>query len=174
VAVVAAARADTGHHRDRQLQIRQDRVGHQVRPTDRGDPQLGIGQRPQWVIDLGDDLLDPEGLGRQLGGHDVPVVALGHRQEQVGILGAGTSEGVLVGSVTADRVALERAREAVEGSRGDVEDRDLMAAVVEHHGEHRAHPTASDDHCSHAVQPRGVSLIGSRTTHTAHGAFENT
>ena len=37
-------------------------------------------------------------------------------------------------------------------------------------GEHRAHPTASDDDCFHDLS----SWIGSRTTQTAHGAFFRT
>ena len=48
------------------------------------------------------DLLDAERLGGQLGGHDVAVVALGQGQEDVGALGAGAAQDVLVGAVAAD------------------------------------------------------------------------
>ena len=58
-----------------------------------------------------------ERLDAQLGGHDVAVVALGQGEEQVGVLGAGAAQGVLVGAVAAERGAAERRRQAVERGR---------------------------------------------------------
>ena len=49
----------------------------------------------------------------------------------------------------------------------DVEDDDLVAGPVVELGDGRADPAASDDDDLHADS----SLIGSRTTQTAHGAF---
>ena len=46
-----------------------------------------------------------ERLDRELGGHDVAVVALGQGEEQVGALGAGPAQDVLVGAVAAQRLA---------------------------------------------------------------------
>ena len=65
----------------------------------------------------------PERLVGELGGHHVAVVALGQGQEDVGALGAGPAQDVLVGAVAADGVAAERRRQAIEGGRRDVEQR---------------------------------------------------
>ena len=102
-----------------------DGVHHQPRPAQRRDPELGVGLGPQRVVDLGDDPVDAERLGRELGGHDVAVVAFGQGQEDVGALGAGPPEDVLVRAVAADRLAAERGRQAVEGGGRDVEDEHL-------------------------------------------------
>ena len=119
------------------------------------------------VVDLGDDPLDAERLVGELGGHDVAVVALGQGQEHVGALGAGPAEDVLVGPVAADGLPAE-----VDGSRSKadgetVQDDDLVAGAVVGLGDGCADPAASDDDDLHD----GSSLIGSRTTQTAHGAF---
>ena len=102
-----------------------DGVDHQPGPAQRGDPELGVGLGPQRVVDLGDDPVDAELLGRELGGHDVPVVAFGQGQEDVGALGAGPLEDVLVGAVATDRRAAERGRQPIEGGGGTVDDEHL-------------------------------------------------
>ena len=116
------------------------------------------------------DLPDAERLVGQLGGHHVAVVALGHRDEDVGALGAGPAEDVLVGAVAADGVAAERRRQAVERLGREVEDDHVVAGGIEVCGEDGADPAAADDDDLHDGSPG----IGSRTTQTAHGAFLST
>ena len=113
---------------------------------------------------------DAELLGGQLGGHDVPVVALGQRQEDVGVGRPGPSERVLVGSVAADGAAPELARQAIEGARRKVEHDDLVAVGVVGLGEDGTDAAGSDDDDLHVAS----SAMGSRTTQTAHGAFFRT
>ena len=103
--------------------------------------------------------------------HDVAVVALGQGAGTVGALGAGPPQRVLVGAVAAHGVARGSRRQAVEGAGRDVDDRDLVAARGEVVGEGRADPAAADDDDVHAFDS---SVIGSRMTITAHGAFLRT
>jgi hypothetical protein len=63
---------------------------------------------PDRVVDLGNGPAGPERLGRHLGGHHVPVVALGQGQEQIGILCAGAAQGVLVRAIAPQRRSTER------------------------------------------------------------------
>ena len=116
---------------DRQAEELVDRVGHQVRPAERRDPEVRVRLGPDRVVDLGDDPLRPERLVGELGGHDVAVVALGHRDEDVGVLGAGPAERVLVGAVAAQGVAAERRRQPIEGPGRGIDDDHLVAGLVE-------------------------------------------
>ena len=163
--------ADPWRRADWQLEVGQQRVGHEVGPADRGDAEIGVRLGPDRVVDLGDDALDPERLGRQLGGHHVAVVTLGQGQEDVRAFGTRPAQGVLVRPVAADGIALERGRQSVEGLGGDVDDRDPMAAGIEVGGDGRADPPAPDDDDVHGVDS---SVIGSRMTITAQGAFFRT
>ncbi len=147
-----------------------DGIHHQPGPAQRRDPELCVGRGPQRIVDLGDDLAGRQLLHGELGGHDVPVVALGQGQEQVGVLGPGTAQHVLIRAVAPHGVAGERAGQAVECPRRDVQDDHLVAGLVEHLGHRGAHPAAADDDRFHV----GSSVMGSRTTHTAHGAFFST
>ena len=92
-----------------------DGVDHHHRPVQRVDAQRGVGLGPDRVVDLADDVLDAERLGRQLGGQDVAVVAVGERQEPVGAFGAGTTQDALVGAVAAQGLAREARGQAPEG-----------------------------------------------------------
>ncbi len=65
-----------------------ERVDHQTGPAQCRDADLGIRRGADRVVDLGHDVVDAERLGRDLGGHDVAVVAFGQGQEDVGALGA--------------------------------------------------------------------------------------
>ena len=76
----------------------------------------------------------------ELRGHHVAVVALGQGQEDVGALGAGPPEDVLVGPVAADRRPAERGRQPVEGRRQAVDDEDVVAAPVVGVGERTRRP----------------------------------
>ena len=142
--------------------------GHQIGPAQRRDPQVRVGLGPDRIVDLGERLLRPEDLDAQLGGHHVAVVALGQGQEQVGILGAGAAQHVLVGAVAPERRAAKPGREAVEGGGREVHDQDLPAGAVQLVGDAGADPAAPDDHGFHAFCSSGMA---SRITHTAHGAF---
>ena len=125
-AVVSGRGEHPGQSARREPEVVIDGVDHEPRPAQRGDAELGVGLGPQRVVDLGDDPLDAELLGRELGGHDVPVVAFGQGQEDVGALGAGPLEDVLVGAVATDRRAAERGRQPIEGGGGTVDDEHLM------------------------------------------------
>ena len=105
----------------------------------------------------------PSASMRQLGRHHVPVVALGQGEEQVGVLGAGPAQDVLVGAVAAERGA-RRSRTAGGRTRRVERSmiRDLSAGAVELVGEARPHAATAHDHGFHACS----SGIASRTTHT--------
>ena len=141
-----------------------DGVGEHRRPADRGDPELGVGGRPDRVVDLGQDPLDAELLGRDLGRHDVAVVALGEGQEDVGALGARPAEDVLVRPVAADGAAPELCRQAVEGPGREVEDDDLVAAGV-------VAPRRGPNRRGRSPRSRSSRFIlGYRLAHDPHGA----
>ena len=101
---------------DRLVEEGEQAVDEDVRPAEGRDPEIGIGGGAHRIVDLRDDPLRPEVLDGDLGRHDVAVVALGEREEDVGILGTGAAEDVLVGAIAPDRAATEVGREPVEGA----------------------------------------------------------
>ncbi len=145
----------------------QHRGGHQVGATEGGDAQVGIRLGANRVVDLGDRLAGAELLDAQLRGHDVAVVAFCEGEEEVGVLGAGPAQGVLVGAVAAQRGATERRWEAVERRRREVQDEDLPAGAVQLVGQTGPDATTADDHGFHCCS----SGIASRMIHTAQGEF---
>lgn len=168
--VVALRGADRRSARRRQPDHAEHCIGHQRRPAEGRDPELRIGLRAHRVVDLGDDRPNLEHLGRELGRHDVSVVAFGHRQEDVRARGTRPPQDRLIGSVAADRRAPKAGWQAVERDRRYVDDRHVVAGRVQDRGQERADPAATDDDRFHA----GTSMIGSRTTHTSQGAFLRT
>ena len=61
--------------------------------------EFRVRGRPHRVVDLGDDLLDPERLRRELGGHDVAIVTLGQGDEDASGCGPGAPEDIYRKSV---------------------------------------------------------------------------
>ena len=82
----------------------------------------------------------------------------------------GATQDVLIGPVAADGLAAERAGQFFEGPGRQVQDHDPVAGAVEGLGQCGPDPAAADDHDVHGCS----SVIGSRTTHTEHGAFLST
>ena len=120
-----------------------DGVDHPARPVDRVDAHRGVGLGAHRVVDLGHDVRDAERLGRQLGGEDVAVVAVGEREEPVRPFRAGAPEGGLVGAVAAQRLAREAGVEPAEGIGAVVEHRDLVAELRERAWRGRPRPVRS-------------------------------
>src|SRR6185436_3288725 len=96
-------------------------------------------------------------------------------------LGACPAQDVLIGAVAAERLALELARQAIERPGRGVDHEHVVARVVERLGERRSDAAAADDDVLHRCSfPRpapidasigvGSAGMGSRTTHTSHGA----
>src|SRR3954453_1448373 len=90
---------EAGPERQAESEEVTDRRRHEVRATERRETEVRVRRGTERIVDLRDHLLRPELLGRELRRHDVPVVAFGHRHEQVGVLGARAAERVLVRSV---------------------------------------------------------------------------
>ncbi len=141
------------------------------RAAQNGQPERGVRLRAHGVVDLRDHARDGEGLAGQLGHEDVAVVALGQGQEDVGSLEPGPPQDVFVDAVAAHGVAPEVGRQAIESAGGRVEDGDLVPGPGELPGEAGTDTPATHDHGLHLV---ASSPWGSRTTHTAVGAFAST
>ena len=62
---------------------------------------------PDGVVDAADRLAHAEQFLRDLRGHDIAIVALGHRDEDVGLADAGLLLDLLFGGVTDDDVSGE-------------------------------------------------------------------
>src|ERR1035437_7890765 len=99
----------------RQVQIVGYGIHHEVGPAKRDYAQFCVGSGPDRVVDLGDDLWDAERLDRHLSGHDIAVVALSQREEDIGALSTGASQDLFVRAVAAHRGAFERLWKAIEG-----------------------------------------------------------
>ena len=143
---------------------------HQGRAADGGHAELGVSLGADRVVDLRDRSPRTEDLDRELGGHHIAIVALGQREEQVAILGAGAAQHGFVGAVAADGIAVEVPRQTVERGRREIDDGDVVAARVERCREQRPDAPAADDHGFHGAP----SIMDWRTTQTEHWAFLST
>ena len=150
--------------------VAEDLGRHQVGAAQGRDAEVRVRLGPDGVVDLGHGLAGAERLDAQLRGHDVAVVALGQGEEQVGVLGAGAAQHVLVGAVAAQGGAREARGQPVERGRFQVDDQDLPAGPVQLVGDAGADAPAADHDGFHACS----SGIASRTTQVAHGAFFRT
>ena len=128
-----------------------ERVAQDDRAADRLQAERAIRLAAERVVDLGDDARHAESVLRQLRGEGVAVVALGERHDQVGLLGAGGAHDVLVRAAAADGLAAEALGQAREGARVDVDDDDLLTALVELRRDPRSDAAAADDDHPHGV-----------------------
>ena len=156
--------------RRRSAEVAVDGVDHQVRSgrASRSRARRRPAARSGSLI-LAIDLPTPSASMRELGGHDVAVVALGQRRGRRRRPrrrpGARTSSSV-PSPRTAD--AAERRRQPVEGVGRDVED-DRPRDRRGRRPSARAAPTRPQP--TMTIFTLASSGIGSRTTQTAHGAF---
>src|SRR5215467_397276 len=101
------------------------------------EPELAVDVAADRVVDAADHLRHLEYVLRDLGGHDVAVVALSHGDEAVGVFRSSPSQQVGFGAVTDDEAATKAVvehsprREAAEGARVIVDDGDVVTVVVE-------------------------------------------
>src|SRR5260370_41045527 len=95
--------------------------------TDRLDFKLLVSVGPVWVVDAAHDARDLEDVLRDLGGHDVAVVAFGDCYEAVRTLNSSTTQDVGVGAVAGELSALELFREGAPRRRA----RALVGAAVD-------------------------------------------
>ena len=103
--MVAGGRYDASRAARRQPGVGKHGIGHQIGAADRGQAKIRISLRSNGIIDLGDHPVCRERFDRELRRHYVPVVAFRQSQEEVGCLGAGPPERVLVRAVSAHRAA---------------------------------------------------------------------
>ncbi len=130
--------------------------------------QRPIRLGPERVVDLGDDPRNAEHVLGQLGGHDVAVVALGQGHDDLGHLGLGAAQDVLVAPVAPDRDPAVAARQLLEGAGIDVDHGHVVAAFVQPDGGLGPHPSTADDDDPHGES--ASSSVRARRHHT--GAFE--
>src|SRR5688572_10809000 len=149
-----------------------DRFAEQLRfdfrGVDRAQPQPVIHLLAQRVEDHAADAADVEYVKGDLGSQRVAIVAAGGRHEGVRALSARLAQGVLVGAVAQDALALEGGGQVVEGILVDVEDGDLVAIVFQHCGKLGAETAAAHDDHEHDYS------AGIRSRMTSHGAVRST
>src|SRR5687768_1384870 len=128
-----------------------DRFAKQLRfdfgGVDRAQTQLVINLLSQGVEDNAANPANVEHMQGNLGGESVAIVAAGCGYEGICALSAGLPQGVLVGAVAQNSLALEGGGQVVERVLVDVEDGDFVAVVLQHSGELGAETAAAhDDH----------------------------
>jgi hypothetical protein len=130
--------------------------------------QRPIGLGPERIVDLGDDPGNAEHVLGQLGGHDIPIVALGQGHDDLGHLGFRTAQDVLIPADAANGDPAVAARQTLEGAGIEVDHGHVVAPLVEPDGGLGAHPSAADDDDPHGES--ASSSVRARRHHT--GAFE--
>src|SRR5713226_4981358 len=81
--------------------------------------QLAVNVLPDRIVDTRDHPRDVENLAGDLGGHDVPVVAVGERGKALRLLDAGSSKHVLVNAVALHHLPWKVRPQAAEGTPVD-------------------------------------------------------
>src|SRR6202022_4154847 len=126
-----------------------DLAGPRQRRADGIEAQLAIDGFPHRIIDAGDDPRDLKDLERDLGRHDVAIVAIGQRGEAVRRLDPRLAQYVLVDPIAEDHLTREIGAEPVKGLPIAVDHGDLMPCLGERQRGHRANPSATDDYQLH-------------------------
>jgi hypothetical protein len=124
-------------------------VNEQTGSADRRDPEHRVSLGAHWIVDLGDDALHAERLGRELCRKHFPVVALSKREEKIRAVRPEASQHILLGPVATHRLAREVGLKAAECVTAHVHDRHVMSRTGKPLGESCADPAASHNHCSH-------------------------
>src|SRR5947209_12165623 len=96
--------------------------------THRRDAHTLKHLRSNWIIDAGDDSLRPQ-AARDLGGHEVTVVILGHRQEQSGIGRTRRPQDIHIDAVAEDCITAEVGMQPLEGIAVPIDHGDVMTPV---------------------------------------------
>ncbi len=106
---------------------------------------LTVGVRADRIVDLTDHVLDAEDLLRDLGGHQVAVVALGQREERVGLVDARLALYLEIRAVPEQRGALERRRKVLKGHALQVDDGHVVPTAIQQSCEERTNPATADN-----------------------------
>lgn len=121
------------------------------------------------IVDAGDDGGHVEHRAHQLGGHDVRVVAIRHRDERVGLLDTRRLQHVFIYAYPQDTAPGELLWQTPEGGRLYIDDGHGVARFIQGRGEPRTNPTAADDYyvhestSFHAVTAPSTRYIGGRS-----------
>ena len=135
-------------------------------PAERREPEFGVRLGSDRVVDLGDERSTPSASDASWAAMTLRL-SPSVRARKSRRLGACAAKDVLIGAVAADRLATERRRQAIEREVTMSTRSTWWPAASKASATDRADAATSDDHCLHLVS----SGIGSRTTHTAQGAF---
>jgi hypothetical protein len=122
---------------------------------------LAIAICSYWIINARDNLWYVENMKRDLSGHDIPVVALGHGDEDLRLFNAGALHNILVDSVPHNTVALEFGAQPAERLTLQIDDSHRVAISIHQAREGRANPSAAQDHNIHLVSPQCTDLTAS-------------
>src|SRR5258706_5753382 len=123
--------------------------------TDRVQPELFVSLRALGVVDAADDAGNLEDVLGDLRGHDVAVVAFGHRHEAVRVLDACPAQHLRVGAIADDLVAFEIVgQDPPLGCPGElvrvsVDDGHVVSAAVHFGRDLGSDSTAANDHDLH-------------------------
>src|SRR5688500_17219840 len=134
-------------------------------------PQPAVGVLAYGVVNTTDDLGYVEDQPRHLRRHDVPIVAIRHGDEGVGVLDARFAQNVLIDAGADDRLPAEPGGKAAESTAVGVDDRHLIAGMIEEARHTGPDPPAAHDDRLH----RWFGSSGAvRMTTTSHGALRRT
>src|SRR2546428_7171971 len=120
--------------------------------ADRVQPELFVSLGALGVVDAADDAGNLEDVLGDLRGHDVAVVAFGHRHEAVRVLHAGPAQHLRVGAIADDLVAFEIVgQDPPLGCPGElvrvaVDDGHVVSAAVHFGRDLGSDATAANDH----------------------------
>src|SRR6267143_2629230 len=115
--------------------------------------QLAVDVLSDRIVDARDHPRDVEDLAGDLGGHDVPVVAVGERGKALRLLDARLAKHVLINTIAQHHLTREVRPQTVERAPVDVDDGDLLAVGDQHLSHHGSHPAASHDDHPHGRRP---------------------
>lgn len=119
------------------------------RRTVRLNAELLIGGGAGRIVDSAEYGTDAENVLGDLCGHDIPIVAVGNGDENIGFLNARALENVHVGSLTDERRSFESFAESSERVRSSVDNGDVVL-FGERSGEGRSASSATCDDDVHA------------------------
>jgi hypothetical protein len=104
-----------------------------------------------------------EHLLRDLGGHNVPVVATRRRDKNVRGFNSSSAQRVLIDGVSGNRLTRIIIRKSAKGRGHPVDYRNVVPCVREHRSQERSSPAGSHDYDAHTftVDMSGQARTGS-------------
>src|SRR5579872_402188 len=126
-----------------------DQAGGDRGGTERHEAELPVPVGPNGVVDPRNHVLDAEHVPRNLRRHNISVIALADRDEDVGILDPRAAQHVLIDAIADDALPLVLCAEPAERLTLKIDHRYRVTVLIHHARKRRAYAAAPENNDVH-------------------------